>query len=381
MTAIDWAIVIGVLLLLPVGYRQGMLVGALTLAGFALGAALGARLGPLVLSEGSSSPYAPAVALIAGLAIGGMFAVLLEGVAISIRTRVVRGPVARRVDGVGGALVFGLLGLAIAWVVGAVALNAPALDGYRDDIQRSAILSELNRRLPPSGPILNALNSVVATPALQGPSADVAAPKKGILGKPALQEATASVVRVSGTACGLSITGSGWVAAPELVITNAHVLAGHDTSTVETSDGAAFDAAAVAYRPGNDIAVLRVPGLDSAPLPLVEEPERGTAGAIAGYPGGGGLSAVPARLGTTGEVSSQDSYGNGPIDRRMTSFRGKVIGGNSGGAVIDGKGRVLTMVFASAVGTDRPEGLGVPNEIAARVLSRADEPVDTGPCA
>ncbi len=381
MTAIDWAIVILVLLLLPVGYRQGMLVGVLALAGFAFGALLGSRLGPLVLNEGSASPYAPAVALIGGLLVGGVLAMALESVGTTIRPRLVRHPAVARLDAAGGAVVVGLLGLAIAWVVGAVALNTPALKPYRDDIQRSQILSALNQRFPPSGPLLNALNSVDLTPSLEGPSADVAAPKKGILAEPAVEEAGASVVRVSGTACGLIVTGSGWVAAPELVVTNAHVLAGHDSSTVETRDGAAFDGFAVVYRPRDDIAVLRVPGLTATPLELASDPQRGIPGAIAGYPGGGDLSVVPARLGTTGEVSSQDSYGRGPIDRRMTSFRGEVLSGNSGGAVIDATGRVLTTVFASTVGTDPPEGLGVPNEIATKVLTRAGEPVGTGPCA
>ena len=124
-----------------------------------------------------------------------------------------------------------------------------------------------------------------------------------------------------------------------------------------------------------------MPGLPVSPLPLAPDPSRGTPGAVVGYPGEGAFSAVAARLGTTGEVSSQDSYGRGPIDRLMTSFRGNVIGGNSGGPVIDGEGRVLTTVFASAVDSDPPEGLGVPNSITEKVLERAGGEVDTGPCA
>lgn len=381
MTPIDWAIVILVVVLMPLGYRQGMLVGALALIGFALGALLGSRLGPLVLSEGSASPYAPAVALIGGLLIGGAMAVVLESVGIMIRPRLVRHPWVARFDSAGGAVVLGVLGLAIAWVIGAVALNTPALQSYRDDIQRSQILSALNQRFPPSGPLLNALNSVDLTPSLEGPNAEVSAPRRGVPAEPAVEQAAASVVRVSGTACGLIVTGSGWVAAQELVVTNAHVLAGHDSSTVETSDGTSLDAVAVAYRPRDDIAVLRAPGLTATPLELAADPRRGTPGATAGYPGGGDLSVVPARLGTTGQVSSQDSYGRGPIVRRMTSFRGVVASGNSGGAVIDRKGRVLTTVFASTIATNPPQGLGVPNAIAARVLAGADEPVGTGPCA
>jgi hypothetical protein len=105
---------------------------------------------------------------------------------------------------------------------------------------------------------------------------------------------------------------------------------------------------------------------------------------VIGFPGAGNFSAVPARLGTTGTVSSEDSYGNGPIERLMTSFRGEVISGNSGGPVISGDGEVLTTVFASALGTSEPQGLGVPNEITGKDLERVGPnagEVDTGPCA
>lgn len=381
MTAIDWAIVALAAILAPVGYRQGMLVGVFTLAGFAGGAFAGSRLAPLLLSEGAESPYAPAIALLGGIVVGGVLAVLLEGFAISLRARLVRHEGLQRADAVGGAAVLVVLALAVSWLVGAVALNAPGLQEYRADIQRSTILSALNERFPPSGPLLNALNEITTTPSLQGPSADVEAPTKGILADPEVQAASGSVVRVLGTACGLNIAGSGWVAAPELVVTNAHVIAGEDETRIETRDGASFDATPVVYRTRDDVAVLRVPGLPLSPLPLAGDPSRGTPGAVVGYPGDGSFSSVAARLGSTGEVSSQDSYGRGPIDRLMTSFRGKVISGNSGGPVIDGGGRVLTTVFASAVDARPPEGLGVPNSITEKVLARAGEAAGTGPCA
>jgi hypothetical protein len=381
MNAIDWVIVAFAVLMIPIGYRQGALVGLLTLGGFALGAFAGSRLGPLMLSEGSESPYAPAIALLGGLAIGGVLALMLEGVGVGIRDRLLRGKVARRVDSIGGGLVLVLLALAVAWLIGAVALNAPALKDYRDDIQRSTILSTLNESFPPSGPLLNSLNRISLTPRLQGPSADVRPPKRGILADPELQRAAGSVVQVLGTACGLNIAGSGWIARPEVVVTNAHVVAGVEEPRVETADDGSFPATSIGYRPRDDLAVLRVPGLPLGALSLAPDPSRGTPGGIVGYPGGGELTSVAARLGTTGTVRSQDSYGRGPIEREMTSFRGEVISGNSGGPVIDGKGRVLATVFASAVGAKPPEGLGVPNPITAKLLDRVDRPVGTGPCA
>lgn len=381
MTFIDWAIVIFVVLLLPLGYRQGFVVGALTLGGFALGAFLGGRLGPLLLSNGSESPYAPLTALLGGLAVGGLLAAVLEGVGIALRERLVRGRVLGAADSVAGAAVTVVLGLAIAWVVGAVALNAPALEDYRKDVQRSAILSALNEAFPPSGPVLNVLNRITPTPTLRGPNADVPAPRRRILTDAELQAAAESVVRVLGTACGLNVSGSGWVAGPELVVTNAHVVAGEDETTVRTKDGSELTATATVYRPRDDLAVLRVPGLALEPLPLADSPRAGTEGAVAGFPGTGDFALAPARLGTTGVVRSQDSYGRGPIEREMTSFRARVESGNSGGPVIDGEGRVLTTVFASALGRGSAEGLGVPNAVTRKVLGRVGGPTDTGPCA
>jgi len=384
VTGVDWIIVVFLLLLIPLGFRQGMIVAALTLLGFAAGAFAGSRIGPLLLSEGSESPYAPATALLGGLLVGGVLAVLLEGVGMRIRDRFVAGGARRAVDAIGGAIAIAVLGLAISWVIGAVALNAPGLREYRADVQRSKILSALNEVVPPSGEVLNVLNRIDPTPALRGPSAEVSAPDKGILADPELQAASSSVVHVLGTACGLNISGSGWIAGPETIVTNAHVVAGQDDTHIQTRDGGELDAFAVLYRPADDIAILRVPGLAGQPLALSGDPAAGTPGAVVGFPGAGDFSAVPARLGTTGTVSSEDSYGNGPIDRLMTSFRGEVISGNSGGPVISGDGEVLTTVFASALDTAQPQGLGVPNEITAADLERVGRSaaeVDTGPCA
>ena len=173
MTAIDWAIVALAIVLIPVGFRQGFLVAGLGLGGFAGGAYLGARLAPLLLDEGSSSPYAPAIALLGGVLLGAAVAVIAEGVARSMRARLPAGLLGA--DSIGGAVAFVALALALAWVAGALALHAPALKGVRADVQRSLILGALNDVLPPSGGFLNVLNRIDQTPRLAGPNADVAA--------------------------------------------------------------------------------------------------------------------------------------------------------------------------------------------------------------
>jgi S1-C subfamily serine protease len=188
---------------------------------------------------------------------------------------------------------------------------------------------------------------------------------------------------VEGTACGLNVSGSGWVGGAGLVVTNAHVIAGQDDTAVVTRGGIEIDAEPAVYRPRDDIAVLRVPGLGEAPLPLVASPEPATPGAVLGFPGAGEFNAAPARLGTTATVRSENSYGRGPIERRMTSFRAAIESGNSGGPLVDDRGHVLTTAFAAAVDAKPPQGLGVPNPIARDALEQAarrQHEVDTGDC-
>ncbi|MCB0865903.1 MAG: trypsin-like peptidase domain-containing protein, partial [Solirubrobacterales bacterium] len=282
MTIVDWAIIVLLLVLVPVGYHRGLLVAGLGLGGFALGAAIGARVAPLVLEEGSASPYAPAIALLGGLLVGGLVAALLEGLAFSLRERLPPGGALASADSIGGAVAFAGLGLAIVWVAGALALNAPALKGLRSEAQSSVILGALNDALPPSGPVLNVLNRVAPTPEIKGPSADVPPAGKGILSDPEVLAAADSVVHVVGISCGLSISGSGWTAGEGVVVTNAHVVAGQDDTTVITRDGLEFTATAIAYVPRDDVAVLRVDGLNTAPLPTAPKARSGTVGAVLG---------------------------------------------------------------------------------------------------
>jgi S1-C subfamily serine protease len=239
--------------------------------------------------------------------------------------------------------------------------------------------------LPPSGGLLNALARFDPFPALNGPSAQVAAPPAGVGRDPHIRGVAGSVVRVTGTACGLGIEGSGWVAGPGLVVTNAHVVAGEDDTGVQVRGaGSRLPARAVAFDPRNDIAVLRVGGLDAAALPLADEPPIGRLGAILGFPKNGPYDVRSARLGPTRTVLSQDAYGQGNITRSIVAFRGLVRSGNSGGPVVDTRGRVIATVFATARGGTKHTGYGVPNAIVRQELDRAERrsgSVSTGPCA
>lgn len=364
------------------GYAQGLIVGAFSLGGFAAGALLGSRLAPLVLSGGSSSPYAPLVALVGGLLLGGIAASVLELLGFHLRGRLGEG--LGSLDGIGGAVLVGCLGLALAWLAGAVALQTPGARQLREPIQRSAILSELNAVLPPSGPLLQAIARFDPFPRIAGPTPDVAPPNPAIARDPQVRAAADSVVKVQGNACGLGVEGSGWIAADGIVVTNAHVVAGQDDTTVQVGgEGPRHDAEAVLYDPENDLAILRSAGVSGAPaLQLDADAAVGTSGAVLGFPQNGPYDVRPARLGDTRTITSQDAYGRGRIQRRITALRGLVRPGNSGGPMVDGRGRVLTTVFAAALGRRERSGFGVPDTIVEEALRRAGRAtVDTGPCA
>jgi S1-C subfamily serine protease len=378
MTLLDWGIVALALTLAVWGYQQGLIVGALTLTGFALGAFLGSRLGPELLSGGSESPYAPLVAALGALTLGALVAVTLEGFGLALRARLVRGTATHIADGIGGAALIAALALGLAWVFGAVALHTPGATELRSDVQRSTILRALNSLLPPSGPILNALNRVDPRRSVSGPPASVGPPDAAIARDQDVIGAGASVVKILGTACGLGLEGSGWAAAPGLIVTNAHVVAGSDDTTVTTRGGVEADANAVHYEPRNDLAILSTP-LGLPALSLASSPRPGEPGAVLGYPENGPLTITPARFGSTQTVISQDSYGRGPLRRRMSSMRGDVRSGNSGAPLVDAAGRVMATVFAAT--TSGPAGgYGVPDGVVRRALAGAGGPVDTGPC-
>src|SRR5918995_709422 len=355
VTGLDWIIVGFTVLMAVWGFSQGLIAGALALAGFAGGAFLGSRLGPLVLEDGSQSPYAPLFALMGAVIVGGLLASGLEVLGFHLRHRL--GERLGLLDGVGGGVLVACLGLFLVWVGGC-------------------------RALPPSGPILQALARFDPFPAIRGPSANGPAPDAAIARDPQVAAAGRSVVRVLGTACGLGVQGSGWVAGRGLVVTNAHVVAGQEDTTVQLGgEGASVDADAVWFDPDNDLAILRAPGVARAPALLMNvNAEPGANAAVLGFPEDGPYDVQPARLGQTSTVISQDAYGRGPVRRAITSVRGLVRQGNSGGPVVDGQGRVVTTIFAAAT-SRRRTGYGVPDSVVRRALGRARGPVDTGPCA
>jgi S1-C subfamily serine protease len=383
---LDWLIVAFASILAIFGFRQGFIVGALSFCGFVAGAFLGTRLAALALPQGSASPYDPAFGLLGALLGGAVLASGLEGIGFRLR-RVLIVPGMGLLDGILGAALGATLALGIVWIAAAVAGQTSGPSQLRADIQRSAILRRLNEVLPPSGPILNALARLDPLPSISGPSPDVAAPEPAIAHAPGVRVASGSVVRVDGTACGLAIEGSGWVAAADLVVTNAHVVAGESDTTVEIhGQPPSLTAEPVAFDATHDLAVLHVPELGLPALSFASEAASGTSGAILGYPENGPFDVQPGRIGRTQDVLTQNAYGEGPVTRLLTPLRGLVRPGNSGGPLVNDEGKVLTTVFAATVGSQPHGGYGVANETVATVLreaigrERQGVQVGTGPC-
>jgi S1-C subfamily serine protease len=378
VTVLDWAILAFTSALALWGYRQGLIVGALTLVGFGAGAFAGSRIAPLLLTKGSHSPYAPLCAALGALLVGALMAVTVESFALGLREKVVRRPFMQAADGAGGAALIASVALGLAWVFGAVLLHAPSTAQLRADIQQSLILRSLNDVLPPSGPLLNALDRVDPAPTVLGPAAPVAQPDAKIASDPEVLHAADSVVRVLSTACGLGIEGSGWAVEPGVVVTNAHVVAGADDTTVTTQDGAELDASPIYYEPRQDLALLRV-GSALPPLPISSERKVGGDAAVLGYPENGPYELSPARLGETRATISEDSYGNGPIERTITAISGTVRSGNSGGPLVDAHGNAVGTIFAATTSGPRG-GFAIPAEQVREALGKTQEGVDTGPC-
>jgi len=376
VSKVDVGAILFCLLTAFIGWRKGLVATALSVAGIVLGAWIGSRLAPELLDGGSDSPYTPLAAL-AGAAVGAIVLETLGTLAGAALRAHLRTPRLRSLDATAGVVLGAFAGLAVVWVIGAVALLWPGETGLRKGAQGSFVLRRLNDVVPPRE-LLNALARIDPFPAITGPAAPAQPPDPRLASAPEIQQAAASVVRVLGTACGIGVEGSGWVAARGLVVTAAHVVAGEDDTVVALDSGGRFTAQAVAFDTRNDVAVLRVPGLDAPPLRLVDA-RPGAAVAVVGYPENGPLTATPGRIGRTAVVPSEDAYGRGPVLRAITALRAHVRHGDSGAPAVDADGAVETTVFAARRGARA--GYGVPTAAIRGALDHAGGAVSTGSCA
>ncbi len=344
------------------GYRQGFIVGSLSFIGFVGGAVLGAEFGPAIsraLVTGQTEQDVIAVVLLVVGAILGQFIASSIGAALR---ETMTSPSSTTLDSIGGSAVSVLSMLLIAWAIGSV-LTASSFPVVVSQVNNSFVLSTLDkvmpsqaktmfsdfRRLLASGPFPQVFSGIGAAHLFA-----ISAPDPAVLNSPGYQAAASRVVKIQGTApsCDRSIEGSGFVYAPQHVLTNAHVVAGvTQGSTVTTPDGTTYNATVVLYDPQVDIAVLYVPGLNLAPLQFDDQAEAGAEAVVAGYPLDHDFTAVPARIGGTQNAVGPDIYQTGEVDRQIFEIRAVVQPGNSGGPLLSPDGSVYGVVFAAAVDT------------------------------
>ena len=367
MNLADW-IAIAIMLLSAVGgLRRGLVLSAFSLVGLAAGAYIGSRIAPHVLHGGSSSTWTPVAGLI-GAVLGAVLLQFGALVAASFIRGGIRVTPLRLIDSAGGLLLGGAIGLAIVWVGASVALLSPGQTRLRQEVERSAIVKQLDSALPPRT-LLNLLARIDPFPSIIGPRAPSLPPNEGVLRDPSIRAATTRVVKVLGTACGVGVEGTGWLAGRNLIVTAAHVVAGESDTIVRIpGQPVPLSADVVLLDVHNDVAVLRVSGVDLKPLRLAD-PRPGAAVAILGYPLDAGLTATPGRIGRTATVLTQDALGHGPVARSITAVAGRVEHGDSGGPAVDTDGRVESLIFAARRGS--ASGYGVPPSIIRDDLARA----------
>src|SRR5215218_3694243 len=377
---LDMLITLFVVVAILRGARTGFLAGVFSLVGVVVGASAGSRIASSLMPEDGSTIYEAGITLGSILAFAVLGEVVARTIGGSIRDRL-SSPTSETLDGFGGAALGFALSLVLVWVVGAFALQSQPLPGLHPAVKDSRILHSLNERMP-SGLLSRAVADLEPLPRIRGSEPEVAAPGS-IVGDPDVRAASARTLRVRGVACGYGVEGSGWVAGRNLVVTNAHVVAGETATKVQVGGtGRPLPAEVVVFDELNDIAVLRVNGLGLTPLRLAA-PRPGEAAAVIGFPENGPLDIEPARTEKTEPVISSDAYDRGPVERVVTRFRVYVRPGNSGGPAVNEYGRVVSTIFASRTDSDN-KGFGVPSRIVHRHLRMAADrttPVSTGVCA
>lgn len=379
MTLVDVIVIAWLVAFALIGASRGAVEETLSLAGLVAGALAGSRIGPLLLPDGRDSPWVPLAALAGALVGAVVVQSLVLRLSVPLRRLLRRGPM-RRVDQAGGLVVGAALGLALVWLVSATVIyQAGDRVGstLREELQRSTIVRATLEALPPDR-VMGTLARINPFPVIPLPAGALPAPDPAALADPAARAAAGSVVQLRGRACGIGRQGSGWVLRPDLVATNAHVIAGQTSTTVRTPDGRSLTGRAVYLDARNDVALLRVPGLAGRPLPLGRAPQAAMSVVLMGYPGDGPLRAAAGTASPPRTVIAPDGFGRSPAPRSVVVMRGNLGPGSSGGPVVDTGGNVVAMIFGGTPGEN--QGAAVPPGPIARGLESPLQPVDTGPC-
>ncbi|OBK79358.1 acid resistance serine protease MarP [Mycobacterium sp. 1164985.4] len=393
MTSSQWVdlVVLGIAFVAGIsGWRSGALGSMLSFLGVVLGAVAGVLLAPHLVAniEGPRTKLFVTLFLILALVVVGEIAGVVLGRAVrsAIRNRSLRA-----VDSLIGVAIQIVAVLVAAWML-TYPLQSSDQPNLAAAVRGSKVLKEVNdaapgwlRQVPTR---LSALLDTSGLPDVlqpfgRTPIVAVDAPDAALAADPVVAAARPSVVKIRGVApgCQKVLEGTGFVAASNRVISNAHVVAGSESVTVE-ADGQTYDAFVVSYDPQADISILDVPDLPSAPLSFAEMPATtGTDAVVMGYPGGGNFVATPARVREIIELSGPDIYRTTTVEREVYTIRGSVRQGNSGGPMIDKDGRVLGVVFGAAV-DDADTGFVLTADEVSHQLAKLgnSERVPTGAC-
>jgi S1-C subfamily serine protease len=375
------------------GYRQGFLVGALSFFGFFGGALLGLQLAPVIVGP-INSPLTRVVvslAIVFGLALAGQTIAAWAGTRLRLAISSVGG---RRADDVGGIVVSVIALLLVAWMV-AGPLGSSSIPTVAASVRNSAILGAVDAVMPNQARILyNGLRDTIANgdfPNVFGDltptqAREVEPPDPALAKMPAVRAARESVVKILGSApsCRRRIEGSGFVFAPQHVMTNAHVVAGTKGSLVVEVDGQRRTGRVVHYNPNLDLAVLYVPQLDAPVMTwAAQKAETGDDAIVIGYPLDGPFTATAARVRDVRRVKGPNIYDNQTVVREVYTIRAVVRSGNSGGPLVSRSGRLIGVIFAAAV--DVPEtGFALTADEArpvADAYATSTAAVGTGGCA
>lgn len=393
MDLLDLVIIIAAIAYAVGGYRNGAVVGLFSLAGFLGGAVAGAQLGKPLGSAIAHGQGQVVVALLTVLVVA-----LAGQLAMVFVARLVRSHItwrsAQAVDSGIGALLGVVSVLLVAWMV-AVPLASSPYPTLASEARHSSIVAKVDGAVPNDlRHVYSSLRNYIDRSGfpqvfneLQPTSiTSVAAPDTALDNAPGVVADKASVLKIYGTApsCSRAIEGSGFVFAPGLMLTNAHVVAGTNRVTVQVSPLENLAATVILYDPEKDVAVLRVPDLKAPPLTLAPTPAiSGASSIVLGYPENGPFTARAARVRNVQMISGPDIYNQNQVKRQIYSIRGTVQSGNSGGPLINPDGSVLGIVFATALDSNDTGFVLTNNEIASDVAAgrTATTKVSTGGCA
>jgi S1-C subfamily serine protease len=362
MDALDIGLIIVCLGFGLSGYRQGFVVGFLSFAGFLGGGALGAKYADSLHSRlhvGINPALFGLLVVIVGAILGQLIATVIGA---SLRREMKWRPL-RTLDSVGGGAVSVISVLLVAWLVGTALANSAAT-GVSREVRNSGVLRGVDRLMPADartwfGSFRRLLDQNLDRDGFPevfggiGPNSivSVAPPNPKLARSHAVRVAEPDVVKITGVAasCSRQLEGSGFVFATDRVMTNAHVLAGVSSPTVQTTAGRTLRARVVLYDPERDVAVLLVPGLDDSPLHFAGAVGRGQSTVVVGYPENGPFTAVAARVRSVQNARGPDIYQNRQVTRRIYALYSVVRPGNSGGPLLTPNGQVAGVVFAAAV--------------------------------